>query len=104
MMLLRVQAQRLANHLMVLVADSQAGRADAPLIAYPAMLVATALESLLQAAQAERAAERAKWFRQVTETLRGGAEVTENLADKAEAYAARCEGSALTGWRNGAVR
>lgn len=56
------------------------------------------------AAEAERAAERAKWFRQVTETLRGGAEVTENLADKAEAYAARCEGSALTGWRNGAVR
>ncbi|MEO3876640.1 hypothetical protein ABGB18_48485 [Nonomuraea sp. B12E4] len=57
------------------------------------MLVATALESLLQAAQAEGAAERAERFRQVAETLRGGAEVAGELADKAEAYAARFEGS-----------
>ncbi|WP_043637213.1 hypothetical protein [Nonomuraea candida] len=52
-----------------------------------------ALEGLLQAAQAEGAAERSERFRQVAESLRGGVELAEELADKAAAYAAMAEGS-----------
>lgn len=49
------------------------------------------MHALLQAAPADGAAERATHLRQVAESLHGGLELAEEMADKAEAVAARFE-------------
>jgi hypothetical protein len=69
---------------MVMAADSRAGRAELPLMVYPAMLIAGALEKVL-----DDPAARAAALAEAAGELAGGAEVIQELADKNAAYAAR---------------
>ena len=87
--LVRVQAQRLSTQLMVMAADSRAGRAELPLMVYPAMLIAGALEKMLNATTLDDPAARAAALAAAAGELTGGAEVIQELADKNAAYAAR---------------
>jgi len=87
--LVRVQAQRLSTQLMVMAADSRAGRAELPLMVYPAMLIAGALEKMLNATTLDDPAARAAALAEAAGELTGGAEVIQELADKNAAYAAR---------------
>jgi hypothetical protein len=80
--LVRVQAQRLASQLMVMAADARAGRAELPLTVYPAMLIATALQNLLDATGINDDA-RAQALRQVADSLAGGAEIIASMAGPA---------------------
>lgn len=57
--LVRIQAQRLSSQLMVMAAGSRAGRAELPLMVYLAMLIAGALEKMLNAITLEHPAVRA---------------------------------------------
>ncbi len=86
-MLVRVQAQRLASQLMVTAADSRAGRAGLPLMVYPAMLVATALQNLLDATSIDDAADRARALREAAAALAGGAEIAGEMAARTQAFA-----------------
>jgi hypothetical protein len=85
--LVRVQAQRLASQLMVMAADARAGRAEFPLLVYPAMLVATALQKLVDTASIDDPAGRARMLHETAGTLAGGAEVITEMADKAQHFA-----------------
>ncbi len=87
--LVRVQAQRLSTQLMVMAADSRAGRAELPLMVYPAMLIAGALEKMLNATTLDHPAARAAALAEAAGELTGGAEVIQELADENAAYAAR---------------
>jgi hypothetical protein len=87
--LVRVQAQRLSTQLMVMAADFRAGRAELPLMVYPAMLVAGALEKMLNVTTLDDPAARAAALAEAAGELTGGAEVIQELADKNAAYAAR---------------
>jgi hypothetical protein len=71
--LVRVQTQRLSTQLMV----------------YPAMLIAGALEKMLNATTLDDPAARAAALAEAAGELTGGAEVIQELADKNAAYAAR---------------
>jgi hypothetical protein len=77
----------LASQLMVMVADSHAGRAEVPLVIYPGMLVAAGLEKLLEAATSP--GQRTALLREAAAALRGGADLVGELAGKAGAFEAR---------------
>ncbi len=74
---------------MVMAADSRAGRAELPLMVYPAMLIAGALEKALSATTLDDPAARAAALAEAAGELAGGAEVIQEIADKNAAYAAR---------------
>jgi hypothetical protein len=85
--LLRALASRLASQLMVMVADSHAGRAEVPLVVYPGMLIAGGLEKLMEAATSP--GQRTALLREAADALRGGAELAGELAGKAESFEAK---------------
>jgi hypothetical protein len=87
--LVRVQAKRLVIQLMVMAADFRSGRAELPLMIYPAMLIAGALEKSLDATTLDDPSARAAVLAEAAGELAGGAEVIQKLADKNAAYAAR---------------
>lgn len=87
--LVRVQAKRLATQLTVTAADSRAGRAELPLMIYPAMLIAGVLEKMLDATTLDDPSARAAALAEAAGELADGAEVIQELADKNAAYAAR---------------
>jgi hypothetical protein len=82
-----VQAQRLASQMMVMAADVRAGRAELPLMVYPATLVATALQDLLDATGIDDAATRARALRQAADSLAGAAGVIAEMAARSQASA-----------------
>lgn len=72
-----------------MVADSRAGRADHPLMVYPALLVAQAQEALLAVTGTEDERERAAALGGAAEAIAGAAEMVTDVAVKARTFAAR---------------
>jgi hypothetical protein len=84
--LIRLQATRLVSQLMLMAADSRTGRAEIPPIVSPAMLIASSLEKLLEAASEPQ--DRVRQLREAAKALAGGLEIVEEMLGKAEALAA----------------
>ncbi|WP_154675218.1 hypothetical protein [Parafrankia elaeagni] len=74
-------AHQLAEEIRTLAADARAGRAEVPLAVHPALLASFALEALTGPEVTAQATElRALRLRQVAQSLRGAADLLDELA------------------------